>query len=64
MTVKEWAKMYPEIATVLFKCSVDDLDRVIEEEKQRFTSEEREIYLTKADVDKLVEIIGAVNSKV
>lgn len=55
MTVKEWAKEYPEIATALFDCSVDDLDSVLEEKPV----DANEIgYFTKADVDKLIEILG------
>lgn len=54
MTVKEWAKEYPEMATALFKCSVDDLDSVLEE-KNVGVDDNR--YLTKADVDELIDIL-------
>lgn len=30
MTTKEWAKEYPEIASTVFNCSIDELDSVIE----------------------------------
>lgn len=55
MTVKEWVREYPEIATALFNCSVDDLDSVLEE-KPVDTDDNK--YLTKADVDKLMEILN------
>ncbi len=55
MTVKEWAKEYPEIATSLFNCSVDDLDSILEE---KTANTDDNYYLTKADVDKLIEILG------
>jgi hypothetical protein len=54
MTVKEWAKEYPEIATSLFKCSVDELDDVLEEEP---ADTNEACYLTKEDVDMLVNSI-------
>ena len=57
MTTKEWAKEYPKIAASLFECSIDDLDRVIEEKEKQFASEDGEYYLRKSDVDKLVEIL-------
>ena len=60
MTTKEWAKEYPEIAASLFKCSINDLDNVIEEEEKRFKSQEGEYYLTRADVSRLVEISNVV----
>ena len=53
MTVKEWAREYPEIATALFNCSVDELDKILEEKP---VNENDSCYLTKADVDKLIEI--------
>ena len=56
MTVKEWAKEYSEIATALFNCSIDDLDSVLEEKPIDDTDNNR--YLTKADVDKLMEILN------
>lgn len=55
MTVKEWAKEYPEIATALFNCSVDELNSVLEE-KPVNTSDS--CYLTKVDVDRLIEALG------
>lgn len=55
MTVKEWAKEYPEIATSLFNCSVNDLDSVLEENP---INTDDNCYLTKADVDKIIEMIG------
>ena len=55
MTVKEWAKEYPEIATALFNCSVDELDSILEE-KPVNTSDS--CYLTKAEVDSLIEALG------
>lgn len=55
MTVKEWAKEYPEIATSLFNCSVDDLDSVL---KEKPVDTDNNGYCTKADVDKLIEVLG------
>ena len=55
MTVKEWAKEYPTIAASLFKCSVDDLDSILQE-KPVDTNDVG--YLTKADVDRIIEEIG------
>ena len=55
MTIKEWAKEYPEIATALFNCSVDDLDSVLEEKP---VDADDIGYLTKADVDKSIRILG------
>ena len=54
MTIKEWAKAYPEIATALFECSADELDSVLEE-KPVDTNEIG--YLTKADIDRLFEVL-------
>lgn len=54
MTIKEWAKEYPEIATALFNCSVDELDNVLEEKPVNTNDS---CYLTKADVDKLIGIL-------
>ncbi len=51
MKVKEWDRVYPEIATSLFKCSVDELNDILKEEPID-TSENG--YLTKADIDMLV----------
>lgn len=57
MTVKEWAKEYPEIAISLFNCSVDELDSVFED-KSVNTSDS--CYLTKADIDRLTEVIRII----
>ena len=54
MTTKEWAKMYPEIATSTFNCSVDELDNILEEKKVN-TSDH--CYFTKAELDKYNELI-------
>ncbi len=54
MTVKEWARVYPEIAKTLFNCSTDELDNILEE-KPVNTNDSG--YLTKADVDRLLEIL-------
>ena len=55
MTVKEWAKEYPKIATALFNCSVDELDEILEEKP---VNENDSCYFTKAEVDKLLEILS------
>ena len=54
MTVKEWVKEYPTIAASLFKCSVDDLDNILEE---NHVDTNGDCYLTKADVDRIVEAL-------
>ena len=58
MTVKEWAKEYPEIATSLFNCSVDDLDSVLEENT---ANTDNDCYITKADVDKIIEMLETLD---
>ena len=55
MTIKEWAKEYPEIATALFNCYVDELDSALEEKPVNTNDG---CYLTKADVDRLIEALG------
>ena len=56
MTIKEWAKEYPKTASSLFECSIDDLDSALEEKPIDDTDNNR--YFTKADVDKLMEMLN------
>jgi hypothetical protein len=55
MTVKEWAREYPEIATSVFNCSVDDLDSVLEE---KHVNKSGNKYLTQADLDKYMNKVA------
>ena len=47
------------MATALFECSVDDLDSVLEEKNVNVNDNR---YFTKADVDRLIEILEQYKS--
>lgn len=55
MEAKDWVKAYPEIATALFNCSVEDLCKM--SEKHDVNTREYG-YLTKADMDRYIKTLN------